>query len=986
MIKVARLSFLAPIPLILVNVYCLVSVPQAPQVDYQSQVAPILKAHCVSCHTANNPAGQLDLTDGRKLSKSEVIVPGSPDKSELMARILGTGGKPRMPMGFAPLSTQQIETIRSWIKAGAPITSSKRVHWAYQVPVSPMVPKVSSPTWVHNPIDAFVLARLDASRLRPSAAASKEILLRRVSLDLTGLPPTLEEVDRFLADKSPNAYEKVVDRLFASPHYGERQARIWLDLARYADTHGYEADRTRQAWLYRDWVIEAFNRNMPFDRFTVEQLAGDLIPSATKDQLIATGFHRNSMFSEEGGVDPRESMYETILDRVNTTSTVWMGSTLACARCHDHKFDPFTQKDYYQMYAFFSNNEYRVVGDASVGQLRFYEPTLSVVTPEQQAQIDSLRRELKDIDAKITTGALSGFDQWQSQIASLRYVSLDQVSVQSQAGGSFAKQPDGSFLLTGKVPDTDTYTVSGSLPAGNWTGLRLRTLPDSSFVGTTSGPSSSGNFILSKLGVLVNGQPVRISDQRVDYIQGGYALAGLSDALPDTGWAIYPEQGKAHDLVLAFNPPLTGGQLRLEITMNSPTWPKHLIGRFKVDLMDTPNPTQFAIGATPLTDTVPLQKLYVQANPSLDKLRVRKSAIEARLQLLDSQVPQALVIRDKTTSGPLKAAIHIRGEFLQSGDPVTAGVPGFLSQKYKVSPGNRLGLAKWLVSAKNPLTARVQVNRMWAQYFGRGLVETEEDFGTQGSKPTHPELLDWLAAQFVKERWDMKAIHRLIVTSSTYRQSSAATASLIARDPNNALLARGPRFRMEPEMLRDTALSVAGLLNNKIGGPSVMPYQPPGVWDSPYSGERWTNAQSEDKWRRGLYVFWKRTSPYPAFTAFDASSRETCTVRRSRTNTPLQALTLLNDPAYLEAAKGLGKRMMSRDTDAARVAVGFRLATCRAPTPTEVARLTKLAGQLRARYREDLGAAKALGGSLEGAVWMMVGNVLLNLDETITKS
>ncbi len=548
MMKVARLSLLAPIPLILVNVYCLVSVPQTPQVDYESQVAPILKAHCASCHTAKNPAGQLDLTDGIKLVKSKVVVPGNPEKSELMARILGSGGKPRMPMGFAPLSSQQIETIRSWIKAGAQISKSKRVHWAYQAPLPPKIPKVSSQAWVRNPIDAFVLARLDAARMRPGPPASKEILLRRVSRDLTGLPPTIEEVDRFLADKSPTAYEKVVDRLLNSPHYGERQARIWLDLARYADTHGYEADRTRQAWLFRDWVIGAFNKNMPFDQFTIEQLAGDLIPSATKDQLIATGFHRNSMFNEEGGVDPRESMYETILDRVNTTSTVWMGSTLACARCHDHKFDPFSQKDYYQMYAYFANNEYRVVGDASVGQLRYYEPTLSVVTPAQQTQIDLLRKELKEIDAKMAAGALAGFDQWQREIESLRYVSLDEVSVQSQAGASFAKQADGSFLLNGKLPDTDTYTVSGSVPSGRWTGLRFRTLPDPSFVSTTSGPSSSGNFIMSKLGVLVNGQPVRITDQRVDYIQGGYALDGLSDALPDTGWAIYPEQGKAHDL------------------------------------------------------------------------------------------------------------------------------------------------------------------------------------------------------------------------------------------------------------------------------------------------------------------------------------------------------------------------------------------------------------------------------------------------------
>ena len=747
------------------------------KVDFLREVQPVLKAHCFQCHGKDQQSGGLRLDRKAAAFKGgahgPAIVPGKCEQSLLVQRISGLGGQPRMPLGFAPLTPEQIALLRAWIDQGAvwPDGAENAKHWAYLKPAHDKPPQVKNPAWVRNPIDNFVLAKLEKSGLKPSPEAPKEILLRRVSLDLIGLPPSVQEIDAFLADRSPNAYEKVVDRLLASPHYGERWARPWLDLARYADTNGYEKDARRSIWPYRDWVINALNADMPYDRFTIEQIAGDLLPNASESQKIATGFNRNTMLNEEGGVDQEEQRWLTIVDRVGTTASVWLGTTLQCAQCHNHKYDPFTQKDYYRFFAFFDHTT---------------EPILEMLTPAQEAQRKTLQTQVAALEAEV------------------------------------------------KKPDTDKAALAAS-------------------------------------------------------------TAKLAD----------------------------------------------------------------------------LKK-----------------------QLDGVHAPTTLVMEEKADGQVPSTYTHVKGAYLSKGEKVTADVPAALNPFPAGRPRNRLGLAYWLVDENNPLTARVEVNRIWEQYFGRGIVETSEDFGTQGQRPTHPELMDWLATELMRRHWSLKAIHRLIVTSATYRQSSRVTPGLLARDPLNRLLARGPRFRMEAEMVRDAALSVAGLLSLKIGGPSVFPLQPDHIWDIPYNGDQWVTSTGEDRYRRALYTFWRRTSPYPEFLTFDATSREFCTVRRIRTNTPLQALTTLNDPAFFEAARGLARRALQEGgkDPAAQITYAFRLCAARRPTLFERTRLAGLYNAERKRYQADKEAAQKLAGGPpdqpdlpQTAAMTVVANVLLNLDETLTK-
>lgn len=972
-----------------------------PKVDFAKDVFPILKAHCLNCHGSTVQSGGLRLDTQASIAKGGVsgklLAAGKGSQSLLVHRILGDDGKPKMPMGFAPLSKAQTDLITRWIDEGAvfggKIENTK--HWAYVKPIRPNTPKVKMLGWAKNPIDNFILARLEKGGLKPSPQASKETLIRRVTLDLTGLPPTLQEVDAFLADKRPDAYERLVDRLLASPHYGERQARVWLDLARYADTNGYEADFIRSAYKYRDWVIDAFNRNMRYDEFSIEQLAGDLLPNATVDQLVATGFHRNTMFNSEGGVDPDESMYETILDRVSTTSTVWLGSTMACARCHDHKYDPFTQKDFFKMYAFFGNNEYTQGGDFNVGSKKYYEPSIQVPSTETTAKINSLEKEIETLNAELqkTTPELEqAFETWKRSLqASPGWKQSDNLRL---ASDGVIVQPDSLIVVDDSASQPLVFGLRSS--KNPITAIRVSAVPDKKLVNGGPGLSDSGNYILSKVEVMVGGKPVKIASASVDFIQQGYSTEGLFDDNGDTGWAVYPQAGRQHELTLILTQPVPAGMdAELRLTHNSPSWPKHVIGRLRIDISTDADPSVLnasanihalaAKQARTASEEATLAKAFREGTPLLRSVREQINAKQNDLAMTRRSIPSALVMRDKPTNGPLKANVHIRGEFLSKGEEVVADTPAVLPALPKSNRADRLALAKWLVSKENPLTARVQVNRMWEQYFGHGLVETSEDFGTQGSKPTHPELLDWLATEFMANGWDMKKIHRLIVSSETYKQSSAATSALLARDPNNFLYARGPRFRMEAEMIRDTALTASGLINLKVGGPSVMPEQPEGIWDSPYSGERWQKAMGSDQYRRGLYTFWKRTSPYPSFMAFDATSRESCTVRRIRTNTPLQALALLNDRAYLETAQALANKMSKAGkTPKERIEAGFRMCTSRRPQALELDRLLGAYKKLLQRYQKDPGQAKKLGGP-ETAALTMIGNVLLNLDETITK-
>lgn len=965
-----------------------------------ADVALIFKAHCNSCHTGKESAAGLDLSTPGGVQKGgmsgKLINSAKPNSSLLLERVLGHGGMPRMPMGFAPLTATQTDTLRSWIAAGGKIDVLEKTHWAYVPPKRPAVPTTKLQGWALTPIDNFILNRLEKGALKPTAQASKENLIRRLSLDLTGLPPTLQEIDAFLADKSPNAYEKVVDRLLASKHFGERQAMGWLDLARYADTNGYEKDTRRVAWKYRDWVIDAFNKNQPFDQFTIEQLAGDLLPNPQLDQLIATGFHRNTMLNTEGGVDQLEARYELINDRVATTSTVWMGQTLQCARCHDHKYDPITQKDYFRVYAIFSNTEYFPMGPKEVSEEKYLEKDIPAPSPEQVAEQTKLNRELATFKASLSEQtSKQEMSAWLAKAKAAKPWGGFKADVSATNDVTLTPQSDGTYTAVGqnnKSVYKFKFTSSGPINA-----FKLIAVPDAKLPVGGSGRASSGNFLLSRVSLKVNGKEMALVRPQADFIQQGYALNGLSDNAGDTGWAVHPAVNQRHWLVLRPETSIPDSAVvELELGHESNTWPDHTLGRFALAvtsetdewLQTIPENVVAALAkATPNpADEKLLVEFYQQNSPQLAPIREKIQTAESDLRKVQQSIPYAMVMTEKKNTGPLQTPLHIRGEYLQTGEMVPAGIPSSFG-KTDAKRVDRLALAKWLVAKDNPMTARVQVNRIWEQYFGTGLVETSENWGTPGTPPSHPELLDWLATEFVASGWDMKKMHKLIVMSATYRQSSVATKAMLNRDPGNRLLARGPRFRLDAELIRDNALAAAGMLNAEIGGPSVYPLQPDGVWNSPYSGESWMTSKGKELHRRGMYTFLKRTAPYPTFTNFDASSREVCTVRRGRTNTPLQALNLLNDPAFLEAAKGLAQRVSKAKPGDVKAEVGlaFRLCTARHAKPVEIERLAALYNTLKTRYEQSPTEAKKLAPTAEGAAMVMVANVILNLDETINK-
>ncbi len=1013
-----------------------VSTPDAAaKINFVKDIQPIFRASCIGCHGPGKQMARLRL-DSKRLAlqggiSGKAIVPGNSEDSLLMKRILGHGDEPRMPLNADPLPETQIAAIRVWIDEGAHwpdeaagATAKLNQHWAYGKPVRRTPPKVKTAkntARVRNPIDNFVLARLEKGGLKLSPEASKATLIRRLSLDLIGLPPSVQEVDAFVADKSPDAYNKVVERLLASPHYGERWARPWLDLARYADTNGYEKDGRRSIHPYRDWVINAFNQDMPFDRFTVEQLAGDMLPNASLQQKVATGFHRNTMLNEEGGVDQGEQRWLTIVDRTNTTATVWMGSTLQCAQCHNHKYDPFTQKDYYQFLAFFDNAD---------------EPMLRVPTPQQAAKSAELQKMIASLQAdfqKQTPELETAQGKWEREAVAAAPVwsVLDPVEFSSAGGATLTKLDDKSLLAGGANPDQDTYVIKAHTALKGITAFRLEALADASLGGGGPGRVGHGNFVLSQFKVEAATptdtktlEPIALQRAAADFSQEQYAVAGALDDKPDTGWAVMPQFNKNHtalfEVATAAQPALSGdGGTTLTFTLHfKSAHPQHIIGRLRLsattagnalDALTLPD-TLRAILAVPADQRTAAQKTevadyYRALAPELKPQRDRLA--ELRGQLSATEGDSTLVMQERPSQETPATDLRIRGSYLNKGERVFAAVPGVLPALPQGQPVNRLTLARWLVNKENPLTARVRVNQIWEQFFGRGLVETSEDFGLQGAPPTHPELLDWLAVEFMGRGWSTKALQRLIVTSATYRQSSRVNKTLMERDPYNKLLARAPRFRLEAEMLRDVVLTASGQLSRKRGGPSVFPPQPEGVWDSPYNGERWETSQGEDRYRRGIYTFLKRTAPYPTFATFDAPSRELCTVRRARTNTPLQALNILNDPAFFDAARALARRMMAEagPTPQARVAHGFRLCVARTPTTKESARLVALYQQELAHYRKNSDAARLIvngtaapsaqteaaaanaadAGVAELAAWTVVSNVLLNLDETLSR-
>ncbi len=1011
--------------------------------DFSREVLPILSDNCFQCHGPDAKAREaelrLDVEAGALRTEKPVIVAGHSSASDLIKRITSTDPDQVMPppKSGRKLSAGQIDLIRRWIDGGAKWGK----HWAFEAVVRPELPSVGQGgPLIRNPIDLFVRAKLERERLAPANEARKETLIRRVTLDLTGLPPTLEEVDAFLADSSNDAYEKVVDRLLMSPRFGERTVWEWLDAARYADTNGYQGDPTRSMYFWRDWVIDMLNRNMPFDQFSIEQLAGDLLPNPTQSQLIATGFHRNHMINGEGGRIAEESRVDYVQDRVETTGTVWMGLTFNCCRCHDHKFDPITQKEYYQLSAYFNSIEESGANDA--GGLA--NPVMTLALPDQQKRLDDLRaaettanksRDDKERELRDSQAAWERTLTESGRVAEPKWQALTFDGLRSEAGASLKRLEDHSVVASGENPAKDSFELSVKTKLGGLTGLQLEALPDDSLANKGPGRADNGNFVLTELKLLIEDKPVELTAIRADYEQSGFAPASAVDGRGDTGWAIASEFGKSH--VALFEPrgsiALSDGETSVRIRLEfQSVHVAHVLGRFRVSLTNSPVGTlrpipvnvreALAIVVEKRNDSQKkaVTEFYLNNEPQL--LTARRAADDAKnaREVFEKSLPRTMVMREKVQ--PRNTHILIRGAYDKFGDKVTQGLPAVLPQPAEPAM-NRLALAQWLMSPGHPLTARVTVNRYWQMLFGVGLVKTTEDFGVQGEKPLHPELLDWLAAEFVDSRyvgellrrvaspptdpqlaeqlsnphWNVKRLLRLIVTSATYRQDSSIKGRPeLQSDPDNRLLARGARHRLPSWMIRDQALAAGGLLVEKQGGPPVKGYQPPGIWEEATFGNIGYQQESgEALYRRSLYQFWRRIVGPTIF--FDVSARQSCQVKIARTNTPLHALVTLNDVTYVEAARTLAQRVLLNSTDdAVRLTEAFRRCTSRRPTDAELAVLTRRLQALRGVFAKDEAAAKKLltvGESQpsdklapsELAAFTSLATLLLNLDETISK-
>jgi Protein of unknown function (DUF1553)/Protein of unknown function (DUF1549)/Concanavalin A-like lectin/glucanases superfamily/Planctomycete cytochrome C len=1063
------------------------------RIDFGRDIRPILSDKCFACHgpdALNNKSplrfdteahAFADLGGGRR-----AIVRGHPEQSELVRRITAEDESLRMPPVYSThkLTKPEIERLTLWVSQGA----EWQQHWAFKAPVRPLLPVVKNRAWPRNGIDSFVLARLEQESLKPAAEAGRATLIRRVSFDLTGLPPTPKEIDAFLSDPSPKAYEKVVDRLLASPRYGERMAYRWLDAARYADTNGYQLDGEREMWRWRDWVIEAFNRNQPFDQFVIEQLAGDLLPNPTLEQRMATAFNRNHRGNSEDGLVPEEFAVEYVVDRVDTVSTVFLGLTMGCTRCHNHKYDPFTQKEYYQLYAYFNS----LPEDGRFSNFGNSRPWMPAPTRVQQQQLRSL-------DTKIVLAK-------RRLAASLREAVPAQRRWEKSLDGSQGRQwfPADDLVLHHALDERAALFVDETIqppPSEEPSEADARPKKEEKKVeiGFKDGVAQYAASPLGR-GAAFDGKlwfdagkaasfdyRDRVHDFKHRFAisawfypeseNGGALVTRMADDVSEQennlpkgrGYGVFFVNGKVH-----FN--LVGvwadDSFRVETENKLPirTW-HHVLATFdslqpydkvqiyvngqkqalKVNnnrlfrqfansdahlrlgggggtqwnfngLLDEvriynalPSAEQIAILSCPDSlsqiaaipaqmrsegQRLKLQNAFLEEAASMTARSARRALRELQRQkaALEASIVTLMVMQELPEPRP--AFVLKRGAYDAKGENVERGVPAVLPALPKAWPRDRLGLARWLVSAENPLTARVTVNRFWQMFFNHGLVKTSEDFGAQGEAPSHPELLDWLAVEFQRNGWNVKALFKTIVTSSTYRQSSRLSPELLQRDPENRLLARGPRVRLPAEMIRDQALFAAGLLVEELGGPSVRPYQPEGLYkDLLFSNMvKYAQDKSQGLWRRSLYTFWKRTVNPPAMNVFDASSREVCTVRETRTNTPLQALNLMNDTTYVEAARMMAQRMLSeggaRPED--RIALGLRLAAGRQPDEDEMQLLLgNLQSQLEYFHGHPQEAAHLLAVGVkpgdpklqaeELAAYAVIASLILNLDEVITK-
>ena len=995
----------------------------AQEIEFTRDIRPIFSDRCYACHGPDQANRKTKLHfDTEAGAKQDLggahfaVVPGDPVRSTLLERLSATNAAVRMPLGGPPLNENEISLIRRWIEQGA----KWEKHWSLIPPKRPEFPSVGNKAWPKNGIDWFVLHRLEREGLNPSAEAGKEALIRRVSLDLTGVPPTSAEVDTFLADRSPNAYEKVVDRLLASPRYGERMAAPWLAAARYADTNGYQTDAERYMWRWRDWVIEAFNRNMPFNEFTIEQIAGDMLPNATLEQEIASGFNRNHRGNGEGGIIPEEYAVEYVVDRVETTSAVWLGLTVGCARCHNHKYDPITQKEFYQLFAYFNN----IPEKGKANKYGNSVPMIKAPTREQQTQLAEIESRLSAAQRSFSALAADtarAQRSWEKSLDRSKPIlwSVDrgitaQFPLDSDADSHFDGKRAAEQGDKGKFGFLDRFSIAAWIdPAAPTGGIVTRTLDI---------PEGHGWGLYLKDGRLQLNLVQRWLDDalRVEtenslpLNQLQHVLVTYDGSRVADGVRVYVD-GKPQKLKILLD------ELNQDFASKDPLrigggggQDNRFTGVIRdVRLYDVAlkpeeaavvavAPSIIGIAAIAPARRTPSQtnkiNWYFLENQAPDPIRQTwRELVDLRKQKeeFEDSIPTVMVMQEMPT--PRETHLLIRGAYDRPGENVLPGVPAALPALPQGAPNNRLGFAKWLVDPANPLPARVVMNRFWQMYFGTGLVKTVEDFGSQGEWPSHPELLDWLATEFIRAGWDVKAMQKLIVTSSTYRQSSKTTPELLQRDPENRLLARGPRFRLPPEVLRDQALAVAGLLGEKVGGPSVKPYQPAGLWKE-INGQDYPQGHGEDLYRRSLYTFWKRTAPPPTMMTFDAAGREVCVVRESRTNTPLQALDLMNDVTYLEAARVLAEHMLTEGgtTPAERIAFGFHRAMARGLSAAESRTLLDSFQYYRDAYQTDPEAARKLVSHgeyprneklnvSELAAYTTVASLILNLDELLTK-
>jgi mono/diheme cytochrome c family protein len=1011
-----------------------------PAVNFSRQVRPLLSENCFACHGPDAKTRKarlrLDTREGafaRLRHGGHAIVPGKAVASELIARITShdPAGQMPPPKSGKKLTAEQIDLLRRWIDEGAPWSE----HWAFVPPRLPALPAVKDRAWARNEVDLFVLGRLEKEGLRPSPEADRRTLLRRVTFDLTGLPPAPADVDAFVNDPSADAYEKAVDRLLASPRYGEHMARLWLDAARYGDTHGMHLDNYREMWPYRDWVIRAYSGNLPYDRFLVRQLAGDLLPGPTLDDLVATGFNRCHVTTNEGGSIDEEVYVRNVVDRVDTTGVVVLGLSVGCARCHDHRYDPIRQKEYYQLFAFFNNLD----GPAQDGNGPRPAPVVAVPTAGQAAALARLGQEAEAVRKQIAAA-----------VAGVKY-----------DDAADARLPEDR-------PPADHVWIGGALPGG------VKPIVDGGvnkawhFVGKPAAAPGGGKCVrLEGTGLVQNVLQDARPGLRVGRGDKLFAHVYLEPADPPkeimlqwhtSGWLhraywganVIPwgQDNSTERRPVGALPP-AGRWVRLEVeaekvgirpgaVIQGWAFTQHggvaywdragLVTRIQqgepafaslaawvaqqraLEGAGLPGPIQQLVKVDRAKRTEAQQKqlrdyflehAWSRTSPQLGALRGRLAAIEKERQQVEKEAPVTLVFRERQDVRP--AYLLKRGEYDRRGEQVGRDTPAFLPPLPGDAPRNRLGLAEWLVSPAHPLTARVAVNRLWQQCFGTGLVKTSEDFGSQGEPPSHPELLDWLVVRFREDGWDVKRMMRRLVTSAAYRQSARLTKELLARDPANRLLARGPRFRLDAEGLRDQALAVSGLLVERVGGPSVKPPQPPGLWEAvAFTGSNTgifkADSGAEKVHRRSLYTFWKRTAHPPQMGTLDAPSREACTVRRERTNTPLQALLLMNEQLFVEASRALAERVL-REAPAgadARLRHLFRLATARPPDEVEMPILRSALQEHLARFRAEPEAARKLvrAGEVppdpsrsaeELAAWTMLGNLVLNLDEVINR-